>query len=59
MPELKTKLTRASVDDFLDAIANEQVRDDCRTIAAHHGEGDEGTGPHVGREHRRIRQPSV
>ena len=33
MPELKTKLTTASVDDFLDAIANEQVRDDCRTIA--------------------------
>jgi hypothetical protein len=33
MPELKTKLTAASVDDFLDAIANEQVRDDCRTIA--------------------------
>ena len=33
MPELKTKLTTASVDDFLDAIANEQVRGDCRTIA--------------------------
>ena len=33
MPELKTKLTTASVDDFLDTIANEQVRDDCRTIA--------------------------
>ena len=33
MPELKTKLTTASVNDFLDAIANEQVRDDCRTIA--------------------------
>ncbi|MEO8255887.1 MAG: DUF1801 domain-containing protein [Acidobacteriota bacterium] len=33
MPEPKTKLTTASVDDFLDAIANDQVRDDCRTIA--------------------------
>ena len=33
MAELKTKLTAASVDDFLDTIANEQVRDDCRTIA--------------------------
>jgi hypothetical protein len=33
MPELKTKLTGASVDDFLDAIENDQVRDDCRTIA--------------------------
>ena len=33
MPEVKTKLTGASVDDFLDAIENEQVRDDCRTIA--------------------------
>ena len=33
MPELKTRLTAASVDDFLDAIANEQVREDCRTIA--------------------------
>ena len=32
MPELKTKLTTASVDDFLDAIENDQVRDDCRTI---------------------------
>jgi Domain of unknown function (DU1801) len=33
MPEPKTKLTGASVDDFLDAIDNDQVRDDCRTIA--------------------------
>jgi hypothetical protein len=33
MPEVKTKLTAASVDDFLDAIENNQVRDDCRTIA--------------------------
>ena len=33
MPEPKTKLTNASVDDFLDTIDNEQVRDDCRTIA--------------------------
>ena len=33
MAELKTRLTTASVDDFIDRIANEQVRDDCRTIA--------------------------
>ena len=33
MPEAKTKLTGASVTDFLDAIENDQVRDDCRTIA--------------------------
>src|SRR5688572_1073403 len=33
MPELKTKLTTVSVDDFLDTIKSEQVRDDCRTIA--------------------------
>ena len=33
MADVKTKLTGASVDDFLDGIANEQVRDDCRTIA--------------------------
>src|SRR5262245_7324270 len=33
MPEAKTKLTGASVNDFLDAIENDQVRDDCRTIA--------------------------
>jgi hypothetical protein len=33
MPEVKTKLTAASVDDFLEAIENDQVRDDCRTIA--------------------------
>jgi hypothetical protein len=33
MPEVKTKITRASVDHFLDSIENDQVRDDCRTIA--------------------------
>jgi Domain of unknown function (DU1801). len=33
MAELKTKLTSASVDDFLDAIENDQIREDCRTIA--------------------------
>jgi hypothetical protein len=33
MPEPKTKLTSASVDDFIDRIDNEQVRDDCRTIS--------------------------
>ena len=33
MGEAKTRLTGASVDKFLDAIENEQVRDDCRTIA--------------------------
>jgi hypothetical protein len=33
MPEPKTTLTSASVDDFLDTIENDQVRDDCRTIA--------------------------
>jgi hypothetical protein len=33
MPEPKTKLTGASVEAFLDNIENDQVRDDCRTIA--------------------------
>jgi hypothetical protein len=33
MAEPKTKLTSASVDEFLDTIENDQVRDDCRTIA--------------------------
>jgi hypothetical protein len=33
MPEPKTKLTGASVEDFLDTIKSDQVRDDCRTIA--------------------------
>jgi hypothetical protein len=33
MPEAKTKLTGRSVDDFLETIENDQVRDDCRTIA--------------------------
>jgi hypothetical protein len=32
--EAKTKLTAASVDGFLDAIADEKVRKDCRAIAA-------------------------
>ena len=33
MAELKTKLTGASVDSFLDTIKDAQVRDDCRAIA--------------------------
>lgn len=33
MAELKTKLTKAAVADFIEAIADEQVRDDCQTIA--------------------------
>jgi hypothetical protein len=33
MAEPKTKLTTASVDAFLDAIPNAQVRADCRTVA--------------------------
>ena len=33
MAELKTKRNNASVDDFLDAIKDEQVRKDCRAIA--------------------------
>lgn len=31
--ELKTKPTKKSVDDFLNAIKDEQVRQDCRAIA--------------------------
>jgi hypothetical protein len=33
MAENKTKLTTASVDDFLNAIQDEQIRQDCWTIA--------------------------
>jgi hypothetical protein len=33
MPELKTKVNDASVAGFLSAIADEQVREDCRQIA--------------------------
>ena len=33
MGELKTKRTDASVDDFLNSIKDEQVRQDCLTIA--------------------------
>jgi hypothetical protein len=32
MAELKTKLTDASVDDFLNAIKDEQVRQDCLAV---------------------------
>jgi hypothetical protein len=32
MAELKTKLNQASVDDFINAIQDEQVRQDCWTI---------------------------
>jgi len=33
MAERKTKVTTQSVDDFIDSLGSEQVRDDCRTIA--------------------------
>ncbi|HEY9044788.1 MAG TPA: DUF1801 domain-containing protein [Ohtaekwangia sp.] len=33
MAEQKTKPTEQSVEDFLDAITNEQVRDDCYALA--------------------------
>ena len=33
MAELKTKITGASVADFLNAIPDAQVREDCRTVA--------------------------
>jgi hypothetical protein len=33
MAELKTKLTDASVEDFINSIKDEQVRQDCWTIA--------------------------
>ncbi len=32
MAELKTKLTQASVDDFLNAIPDAQIREDCWAI---------------------------
>jgi hypothetical protein len=34
MAELKTKQTEANVDDFLSGVADENVRADCRKIAA-------------------------
>ena len=34
MAELKTKETNANVDEFLNAVADENVRADCRKIAA-------------------------
>jgi hypothetical protein len=34
MAEPKTRPTGASVDEFIDSLDSEQVRDDCRTIAA-------------------------
>ena len=32
MAERKTKLTKASVEDFIDSHDSDQVRDDCRTL---------------------------
>ena len=32
--ERKTRPTGVSVDDFIDSLDSEQVRDDCRTMAA-------------------------
>ena len=34
MPKRKTMVTTASVDDFIDALDDERVRDDCRTLVA-------------------------
>jgi Domain of unknown function (DU1801) len=34
MAERKTRLTQASVNDFIDSHDSEQVRDDCRTLVA-------------------------
>jgi hypothetical protein len=34
MAEPKTRPTDASVDDFIDSLDSEQVRDDCRTLTA-------------------------
>lgn len=34
MAERKTNVTKVAVDDFIDAQDSEQVRDDCRTLAA-------------------------
>ena len=34
MAERKTKVTGASVDDFIDSLDSEQVRDDCRTLVS-------------------------
>jgi hypothetical protein len=33
LPELKTKATNASAGDFIEAIPDPQVREDCRVIA--------------------------
>ena len=32
MAELKTKQTDASVEDFINSVADEQRREDCRTV---------------------------
>ena len=34
MAERKTKVTTQSVDDFIDSLGSEQVRDDCRTLVS-------------------------
>jgi hypothetical protein len=34
MPERQTKVTSASVDDFIYSLDSEQVRDDCRTLVS-------------------------
>jgi hypothetical protein len=34
MAELKTKATAASVEEFIDSVADEQRREDCRAVAA-------------------------
>ena len=34
MAERKTTVTSASVDDFIDSLDSEQVRDDCRTLVS-------------------------
>jgi hypothetical protein len=57
MAELKTKLNGASVDDFLNAIKDEQVRKDCWTIVDIMQKATNAKPQtDVGRRHRRVRE---
>ena len=57
--KLKTHPTKASVDDFLNTIENDQVRDDCRAIAAIMEKATKAKPVMWGPEHHRVRERSL
>ncbi len=56
MGELKTKLTQASVEEFLNSIEDEQTRNDCLAIAGIMEKATKAKPRMWGAEYRRLRK---